>query len=176
LTRAKDPENLLEAVRQLPPDVGLMWVGDGRLRSRVRQKADRFGIGDRVRWLGYRPDVRPWMDKADIIVSSSRSEALPMSLLEAMSMGKPVVATRVGGVPEVVTDGYDGMTVPARDPAALAAAIRSLAEDPQRRGILGQRARRRIQTTFSLEHMADRYESLYYRVCNRDGAAPREAR
>lgn len=176
LTPAKDPEVLLKAVRRLPPDIGVMWIGDGVLSRKMQRAAHKLRIADRVRWVGYRPDVKPWIQQADIIVSSSRSEALPLSLLEAMSMGKPVVATHVGGVPEVITNGYDGMTVPPENPTALAVAIRSLASDPKRRTLFGQRARQRITTSFSLETMADRYEALYDQLCRRgrrgEGARP----
>jgi len=166
LTPPKHPENLLEAARLLPKDIGFLWIGDGRLRSKLHAMSREMGIQHRVRWLGYCPDVRSWLDRADIVVSPSRSEALPLNVLEAMAMQKPVVATRVGGVPDIITDGVDGITVPAKNPQALADAIQTLAGDTQQRMRMGRRARERIIESFSLRKMANEYESLYRDVAN----------
>ncbi|MDQ2766608.1 MAG: glycosyltransferase family 4 protein, partial [Gemmatimonadota bacterium] len=97
----------------------------------------------------------------DLFTMPSLSEGLPLALVEAMSFGLPVVVTRVGGVPEVVTDGVEGFLVPPSDPSALAAALDALLDDAPRRQQMGAAARTRALRDYALSTMADRYERLY---------------
>jgi glycosyltransferase involved in cell wall biosynthesis len=114
-----------------------------------------------VHLLGQREDIPDLQAAADVFAMSSYSEGLPLSILEAMSGGNPVVSTRVGGIPEAVTHGEHGLLTPAGDPAALADALRSLIDDRELRERLGRAARHRAETEFSVGAMTNAYERLY---------------
>ena len=118
-------------------------VGQGPLEEEMRALAVRLGLGERVRLLGYCEDAVRVMSAFDVFTLSSRHEGLPVSLMEALALGLPVVATAVGGIPEAVTDGVEGLLVPPDDPAALAAGWLALAADPKRRGAMAAAARAR---------------------------------
>lgn len=142
-------------------------VGDGPLRGPLEAEAARLGIASRVTFTGLRQDVRPYHHAFDLFLGSSQFEGLPLALLEAMAAGRPVVATRVGGVPEAVEDGVEGLLVPPGDPAALAAAALSLLRDPQRARALAAAARRRVAADFSVARMARELELVYAEVLRR---------
>ncbi len=132
------------------PDLELELVGDGPERGRIEQTVAAAGSTDRVHFAGYRPDPRPCLRDTDIVVLTSAAEACPMALLQAMACGVPVVATRVGGVPEIVRNGVDGLLV---DPGAedqLVAALSMLTADPVLRRRLGQSGRRRVAERFDV--------------------------
>jgi glycosyltransferase involved in cell wall biosynthesis len=116
---------------------------------------------DRCRFLGHRDDVPAVLAAADVFVLPSRSEASPNSVIEAMAAGLPVVATSVGGIPELVTDGRTGRLVPPGDPSALAQALVDLLDHPGHAAELGRAARARIERTASFERMVADFESLY---------------
>jgi glycosyltransferase involved in cell wall biosynthesis len=136
-------------------------AGRGEEEPRLRAQAATAGIGDRVHLLGFRDDVADILAAGDIFTMPSLSEGLPLALVEGMSFGLPVVVTRVGGVPEVVTDGVEGLIVPPSDAAALAGALGALLEDPARRQHMGTAARTRALRDYALSTMADRYDRLY---------------
>jgi glycosyltransferase involved in cell wall biosynthesis len=162
----KGHADLIEALgridARLPPGWMLLVVGrnDGS-GELLRQRAEALGIGSKVQWLGQRSDVPAILRATDIAVLASHQEGLPNSLLESMAASLPTVATRVGGVPDVATDGVDALLVPPRDAEALAAAILKLAADSALRARIGQAARRRVETAFSLEANVDAYLRLY---------------
>lgn len=163
----KGHATLLEAMRRLGDvPVRLIVAGDGPLRTELEARA--AGLGDRVRFLGHRDDVPDLLAAADVVAHPSEFDALPTALIEALAAGRPVVATRVGGLPEVVTP-ETGMFVPAGDPAALAAALRRLATDPWRRVTLGAAARRRFETCFDAGVWARRLTGLYAAVLREAG-------
>jgi glycosyltransferase involved in cell wall biosynthesis len=130
LTEQKDVDTLLAAMRGLP-DATLVLLGDGPERSRLERLAQEYGLGERTRFLGAgeREDVLRLSRAADAVVLSSTWENLPHTVVEALSVGTPVVATAVGGVPEVVEDGVNGLLVPPGDVEALAEALRRLVEE-----------------------------------------------
>ncbi|HMI57260.1 MAG TPA: glycosyltransferase [Gemmatimonadaceae bacterium] len=136
-------------------------AGRGEEEPRLRAQAAAAGIGDRVHLLGFRDDIADILAAGDLFTMPSLSEGLPLALVEAMSFGLPVVVTRVGGVPEVVTDGVEGFLVPPSDPGALAAALGALLDDASRRRQMGEAARTRALRDYALSTMADRYERLY---------------
>src|SRR3954447_2458303 len=132
LRTQKDYPTMLTAARRLADTgepVRFVSVGQGPLAGQLEAERDRLGLGERFRFLGYREDPVRVLVAADVFCLSSRFEGLPISMLEAMAAGLPVVATRVGGVPTVITDGREGRLVPAGDPAALAAAVAEM-RDP----------------------------------------------
>jgi glycosyltransferase involved in cell wall biosynthesis len=158
----KDLGTLIEGVSHLAPErrVRLVVIGEGVELPRLKQVAAARGISKDVTFLGHRDDARRWLAGFDVFVNSSTSEGVSLTILEAMAAGLPVVATAVGGTPEVV-DEASGCLVPARDPIALAAALRSLAKDTGRRASLGQAARRRVESYFTVDRMVADYARVY---------------
>jgi glycogen(starch) synthase len=146
----------------------LTIAGDGPARPALERRAVDLGIADRVDFLGRVPDVSATVNAATFVLMPSRwEETFGLVALEAALLGRPVVATRVGALPEVVLDGETGLIVEREDAAGLAAAIASLLEDPERTRRMGRTARARALGTFSLEQSLDAYEALYERFAQR---------
>jgi glycosyltransferase involved in cell wall biosynthesis len=114
-----------------------------------------------VVWVDFQADVRPFYDAFDVVALSGRHEGLSQGLLEAMALGKPVVATRAGGNTDVIEHGVHGLLVRPRDPAALGTAMQSLLDDAELRRRLGEAARRRAREEFTVERMVQGTESVY---------------
>lgn len=145
------------------PSLRLLVVGDGPGRDALERAA--APLGDRVVLAGYRPDVMQTLDAADVVVNPSRSDAFPSALLEAMAAGVPVVASAVGGIPEIVDDGVTGLLIDAPPRAeALADAIARLAEDAELRSRLGAAGQDRFERRFAAAHWAERLRELYEEV------------
>ena len=149
------------AVRDKHPGVRWVLVGDGPERAALHALGDTLGLRDVVTFAGWQADVAPWLAGLDVFVLPSHGEHFGRVLVEAMALGKPVVATDAGGVPEIVVDGETGLLVPPGDPPALAAAIARLVEDPAQRARLGEAGRRRATSEFSLERHRDALRALY---------------
>ncbi len=166
----KDQKTLLAAwsdvVRVVPAAV-LVLVGSGPLEGELRAAVSSQGVGDSVRFLAPRPDLRPAYSAADVFALSSLWEGLPYVILEAMAHGLPVVSTNVDGIPEAVEDGVSGLLVPPRDPAALADAIVRLLGDPAMRARMGEAGQRIVRERFGLERMADELVAVYRDVAGR---------
>lgn len=164
LNWTKDQASLIRAfgmLRQRVADAVLVLIGDGELRAELEQCAAAEGVGDRVRFLGDRSDVRDLLPGLDLFALSSLSEGYSMALLEACASALPIVATAVGGNGEIVRDGISGRLVPAGDTAALAGAMIALLEAPSSAWALGAQARAWVEAEGSLESMAARYAALY---------------
>jgi glycosyltransferase involved in cell wall biosynthesis len=116
-----------------------------------------------VRFLGHREDARRWLAGCDVYVNSSISEGVSLTILEAMAAGLPVVATRVGGTPEVV-DATCARLVSPRDPDAMAGALLDMIRQPALRDQMGRAARTRVEALFTLERMVDEYRDVYHKV------------
>lgn len=125
----KGVEVLLDAARAVP-GANFLIIGDGPMRGEWTALAESLGVSGRIRWAGYRTDVDALLAGCDLFVHPSLDDAFPTVLLEAMGAGLPVIATRVGGIPEIVTEGETGMLIPPDDAAALAAAINKLIVNP----------------------------------------------
>ncbi len=151
--------------KQLP--VSGVFIGDGPLRTALQEQAQALGIAQRVHVLGRRDDVPALLSQLDIFVLTSRSEGMSNTILEAMATGLPVVATAVGGTPEMVLDGETGRLVPPDDPEALERALTPLLIDAAPRRRMGQQARRRVESRFSLPAMVQAYETLYEQLLTR---------
>ena len=163
----KDPDTLLKAFQlttQAHPDAELWLVGEGPRRAALQELAFRLSLSARVRFIPPTDDLLPVLQQATLLVLSSRTEALPNVVLEAMAAGLPVVATRVGGVPELVDPGVTGWLVPPGDAPALAAAMGQALAAPETRQAMGRTARQRAFDDFSLEAMARRYETVLDRL------------
>jgi glycosyltransferase involved in cell wall biosynthesis len=166
LTPKKSHETLLRAARvarQRLPGLRVAVVGQGPLAGVLRRTAAELAIDDAVAFVGYREDAARVASAFDVFVLSSRHEGLPVALLEAMAAGRPVVATRVGGVPEVVRHGGEGILVPPGDPDALAAAMVTVLADANLRARLGEAARRRA-ADFDIRRTVRRHEEVYARL------------
>ena len=154
-------------------DVTVLVAGDGAERENMEKLARDLSLGDpHIRFLGFRSDVPDLHAASDFFLLPSLTEGLPLSVLEAMSAGKPVVATRVGGIPELVEDGKHGLLVPVDDPDTLARAIEKLAKDSQLRERFGQAGLDRVTTEFSFEEMTAKYERLYEGLLNPPAGTP----
>lgn len=164
----KDHRTLLEALALLKGEAWTLdLVGDGPQQEMMRSLACELGIGERVRFLGYLMDPSPVLAQAQVFVLATRSEAFPRSILEALRAGLPVVATGVGGVGESVTEGVNGLMVPAGDAPALAAALGRLLAAPELRISMGLQARAAYQQRFRLDLMTDRTMAVYVKLQSR---------
>jgi glycosyltransferase involved in cell wall biosynthesis len=143
------------------PTLKVLVAGDGPERARLEEDARRLGVADTVLFLGIRRDVPAVLAAVDVAVLSSDYEGSPLSVMEYMAAAKPVVSTRVGGVPELVQEDVHGLLVEPRDPGALAKAVARLLRDPALAKRLGTEGRKRQQREFSLEAMVGRIEDLY---------------
>ena len=139
----------------------------GALRARMELEVERLGLTDRFRFLGFRPNAPELIQLFDIVAVPSHIEPFGLASLEAMAAARPVVATRVGGIPEVVVDGATGILVPPREPQAMARALSSLLDDPVRRAEMGARGRDRAQSVFDRRSHARALGAVYERALSR---------
>jgi glycosyltransferase involved in cell wall biosynthesis len=140
----------------------LLLVGEGPYRVVIEEKITQLGLEPWVRLAGFKDQVAPWFALMNVVVLASyANEGVPQALLQALALAKPVVGTRVGGIPEVVLDAETGLLVPPRDHQALAAALDRLRTDPDLCRRLGRRGREVVVERFSLEQMAAEIEAVY---------------
>lgn len=159
LEPVKGVEHLVRAAAMVP-DAAFAIAGEGSLAARLRELAVAEGVADRVAFLGHVSPVAPLFAAADVVVLPSLSEGMPIAALEAMSFGRPVIASRVGGLPEVIPDGVCGLLVPPADPGALASAIRAVLGDPDTSKLMGEACQRAVRQRFTSARMAAAYVSL----------------
>lgn len=162
-------EALTTVVRQ-EPETRLVVVGDGSQRGDCERRAQQLGLADRVYFLGNRADVDAIYPLLDLYVQPSYSEGISLTLLEACSCELPVVATTIGGNPEIVVDRKTGILVPPRDADALSAAILEQWHAPDSAHAMGRAARARVVEMFSLDSMIGRYVELYQELLSRRGS------
>jgi glycosyltransferase involved in cell wall biosynthesis len=143
------------------PDARFLVVGDGALRGQTEARARAAGIADRMIFTGWRHDMPVVCADLAALVVSSDNEGTPMSAIEAMASSVPVVATRVGGLPDLIRDGETGVLVPPRDAAALSLAITGLLKDPARRERMGAAARADVAARFDVSRMLQETHALY---------------
>jgi sugar transferase (PEP-CTERM/EpsH1 system associated) len=151
----------LEKIVQQRPNARLVLVGEGPEESKIRDEVQRRGLTGAVHFLGLRTDVAQLLGGADLFLLTSISEGIPLTVIEAMAAGLSVVATRVGGVGEVIVEGETGLLAPAEDDGELARLVLRLAQDPAFRAHLGENGRARAKAIFSEEHMHAGYVRLY---------------
>ncbi len=171
LVRRKGVDVLLDACARLAERGApfALWIaGDGPERGALEARARRHGLGERVAFLGRRDDVGDLLEACDAFVLPSRREGLGVAGLEAMARARPVVASAVGGLAEIVRDGETGKLVAPEDPVALAAALEALLADPALARRLGAAGARRVAEGFLAEQMVDAYERLYREILAED--------
>jgi glycosyltransferase involved in cell wall biosynthesis len=179
LARFKGLEQFLDAASLLAPQfpaarflvVGETAPMEAAYLTALKEQAARLGIGERVIFTGIRSDVPELLSGVDVAVMPSLNEALSNVLLESMAAGAPLVATRVGGTPEALSDGECGLLVPAGDATALAMGVARLLNDPAFAARLGHAARQRIANEFSVDRMVRATEQLYVDLLMRKGKA-----
>jgi glycosyltransferase involved in cell wall biosynthesis len=174
LGRITDQKGYDVLVRSLAalPGVTAVVVGDGPLRGAIEALAVQLGVDDRFEVTGWRgDDARRYLGALDIFVLPSRFEGFPLSIVEAMLAGTPVVASDIGSISEAVAHGETGLLVPPDDPFALTAAIRKLLDDPRRRRALSEAAGSRARRHFTSSIMAERYLELYEEILERPAAS-----
>jgi len=170
LEHEKGFDVLLRAASELADrgSIRILIAGDGSRREELESLAGKLGLGSTVRFLGYRTDLSECYAAADVVAAPSRSEGQGLAALEAMAYGLPVIASRTGGLPEVVEDGVTGILVTPEDIHALAETLAALLCDPESRVRLGDAGRRKVERQFRLETMLERTADLYRStVCER---------
>ena len=149
----------------------MMLVGDGPEYNSIELLSKNLNINkDYIRFLGNRNDVFDLLNASDMFILPSRLEGLPISILEAMSQRLPVIATNVGGIPELVIDGETGILIPPNDPLALAEAMKRMISDPDMRRRMGEAGYQRVASEFSFERMTRQYEELYLSLLRERGS------
>jgi glycosyltransferase involved in cell wall biosynthesis len=164
LTHEKGVDILLESIPQIIrqfPDLRVFVVGDGPLRAELEGRARDLGVNESVTFAGVTSDVPSWLSQFDVFALPSRREGHPIALLEAMAMGVAVVATRVGGVPELVKDGVHGLLVETEDSDRLAEALITLLTDAERRRVLAEVGMLMVREQYGLERMAEQVAAAY---------------
>jgi len=170
LTGEKGADVLLRAIANIPElPVSVSIVGEGTDRTALEALAQQLGIGERIRWHGIVPEAAELFPAFDVFAISSRTEGTPIVLFEAMACEVPVVSTRVGGVPDVVSDG-EAILVPREDPVALAHGIRRVFADPAGANARARRARSRLETEFAPGAWLDRHDQVYQQALSVAGS------
>lgn len=164
LEPVKGVEVFIGALEELSKSVfqfKALIVGSGSLRQGLEKKAKSLNLGEKILFLGQRDDINEIIFLSDVVVNPAMNEGLGLVILEAQVLGKPVVATKVGGVPEVITDNQTGILVPVGDPKAMAGAISRVLKDKDLAASLIREAKKRVEIEFSKEKMISKFENLY---------------
>jgi glycosyltransferase involved in cell wall biosynthesis len=172
LSAEKGPDLALEALARVPRPARLVVIGGGRDEVALRARAAALGIDDRITWAGVLPDAARFLPAFDAFLLSSRTEGTPIALLEAIAAGVPVVATKVGGVPDVVDERSARLTA-AGDVDAMGAAIADVLEDPTRARSRADQASSRLADQFAIEPWLARYAEVYREAARSRGVAAR---
>ena len=169
MTGVKRTDDVLSAVQQLRGrgvDAALLMVGDGPDRDHVEERASQLEIVRHCFFLGYQEDVAGWYQAFDTMILPSANEGTPVVVIEALAAGCPVVATSVGGVPDVVHEGVDGFLVPAGDTEAMADRLERLARDPELRRTMGKAGSDTVPSRYAVERLVDDVDRLYRSLLN----------
>jgi glycosyltransferase involved in cell wall biosynthesis len=164
LRQPKAMDVLIEAAALLAPrfpHLRVLIVGEGADRPLYEALIEKLGVGENVKLLGLRSDVPDLLAETDVAVLSTNSEGSPLSVMEYMDAGLPVVGTRVGGIPDLIDDGVEGLLVEPRDPDGLATGIARLLDDPEEARRMGERGRERRRREFDIDVMVRNLENLY---------------
>lgn len=158
---------LIDAFAQVKGDAWLVFAGDGELRSTTESYAVEAGVGHNTRFLGNIPDTRPLIAASTAtVLASTAVETFSMAMLESMAMGVPMIAPRIGGLPEAIVDGATGLLFPIGDSSALARCMQSLVESPSKSAAMGRDAERKVAEEFTLEKMAAGSERVLMSTLN----------
>lgn len=161
IKRTADLVDVLVALRARGVDAKLLLVGDGGERERVEQRAYDLGVARHCLFAGYQEDVAPWYRAVDAVVLTSENEGTPVTVIEALAAGRPIVSYQVGGVADVVEDGADGFLVPRGDADGMAHRLAELAADPARARAMGEHGVARVRERYAVERLVDDVDALY---------------
>jgi glycosyltransferase involved in cell wall biosynthesis len=168
MRHSKGHSVLLQAIPDIlaqEPEAVFLWVGDGIGRQALEQEIAHAGLAEKIRLTGFRDDVPALLAAMDVVVLPSiKSDGVPQGLVQALAMRKPVIASAVGGIPEVVQHQHTGVLVPPNNPGALAAAVIQVLQDPKQAGRWAEAGRELVDTCLTLEHMIDRTAEVYTAV------------
>lgn len=173
LAEVKRQDVLLRAFARLRGACHLVLVGDGPMRPELERLAAELGIGNRVHFAGYQPAPERFFHVMNVFALTSRSEGMPLAVLEAWAAGVPVVASRVGGLPELIEEGVNGVMFEAGDDATLAVHLEQLLRDLEQARVLGAAGQHTVRSRFDVSVMAQRYQQSYLHLLNRDRAQSR---
>lgn len=165
-------EYLVDAAPLIAEDIPgsrVVIVGEGSLEEEIKDRAAESGADRHITFTGFRKDVPELLDMFDVFVMPSVMEGLCTSILDALAMRKPVVASQVGGIPEIIEDGVTGLLIPPRDPAALAAAVARVLGDPELARKLAERGRKKVEDAFSTDAMVEGNIGVYERLLAEHG-------
>jgi glycosyltransferase involved in cell wall biosynthesis len=174
MTAVKNTDSVVRALQQLVErgiDAYAVLVGDGPDRDHLERYAHELGVIKRCLFLGYQEDVARFYDAIDVLLLPSVNEGTPVSVIESLAAGRPTVATRVGGIPDVVRDGVDGFLVDYADPVGLADRLAELATDPQRRAEMGAAGRARVVERYAVGRLVEDVDKLYRSLLAQRGPA-----
>ena len=169
IKRVQDVLRSFRNLRERGVDATLCMVGDGPDREPAERLALELGIARHVLWVGYQRDISPYYSLFDTLILPSANEGTPVVAIEALAASRPVVATRVGGVPDVVTEGEDGFLVEVGDIDGLASSLERLALDPELRRRLGERGRELVVPRYRVERLVDDVDALYRELLTQQG-------
>jgi glycosyltransferase involved in cell wall biosynthesis len=169
--RVDDLVDVLGRLRELGVDACLLLVGDGGDRERVEERAHEQGLARHCFFLGYQENVAPWYAVADAVVLTSANEGTPVTIIEALAAGRPVVATDVGGVRDVVRDGADGYLVPVGDTDAMASRLAEIADDQLLAARLGTTGRARVLERYAVSRLVEDIDVLYRSLLEQAGSS-----
>jgi glycosyltransferase involved in cell wall biosynthesis len=167
MTPVKRTDDVMRTLRGLldrDVDAYLCLVGDGPDRDELERYAHELGVVKRCLFLGYQDDVARFYDAIDALLLPSVNEGTPVSVIEALAAERPAVATRVGGVPDVIRDGVDGFLADVGDTEALAERLAELARDPERRAAMGAEGRAHVLTRYAVDRLVDDIDKLYLQL------------
>jgi glycosyltransferase involved in cell wall biosynthesis len=153
--------NAFEEVLKTFPDASLLIVGDGYLRKNLEKKVTEMHLANNITFTGFQENVFTYLKKMDVFVLPSRTEGTPLSILEAMSVGIPVIATNVGGIPEIVIDNETGLLVSPESPLDLANSIKKLLSNPRMMNKMGQKAKALVLQRFNPINFIREHEAVY---------------
>jgi glycosyltransferase involved in cell wall biosynthesis len=156
-----------ELIARSRPEVRFVIVGDGELWTELHGEVARRGLAERVHFTGWRSDLGAVYSDLDLVVCCSRNEGTPVSLIEACAAGRAVIGTRVGGIPDIIASGVNGLLVPSGDAPALAAAIVELVDDPDRRRLMGLAGQGTVRERYSADRMVKELKDLYMNLLDR---------
>lgn len=172
MSAVKQPEDVLRTVRELRNrgvDAALILIGDGPERARLEKRAQELDLVEGIHFVGFQNDVGPWFHAFDVLLLTSRSEGTPVSAIETLASGRPVVATDVGGTRDVVKDGVSGFLVPFGDVAGAAERLERLARDPALRARMGSAGQAFALSSYGVPRLVDDVDRLYRSLLTEKG-------
>jgi glycosyltransferase involved in cell wall biosynthesis len=172
LVPVKDHNTFLRAAAKVAAkrsDARFVIVGDGELRAKLEEQASALGLQGLAHFTGWRRDLMSIYADLDLIVLSSRNEGTPVSIIEGSAAGKPVVATKVGGIPDLIEDGWNGLLVPPQDPDALADSMLKILDNPDLAQTFASRSKERVREKYDIARLRTELQMLYIRLLGAKG-------